>query len=257
MKKFKAERRSGMRERWNKRAKDYPRYRDETDGFEDRLINTVQEKGVELAGKRILDIGCGTGRYTIRLAKLAGEVTGNDISEEMLSILENDAAEEGLSNVSTILSGWENFDCGGGNDYEITFCTLTPAIKTEDNFSKMIDCASEHAVYLGWRDRRECEAVRKVYALYDITPMKFNSADLLLNWLKTTDCKHTHVPLTDVWSKTKSIEGMMERIIDDIKEYGAAPDTEAVREVLLSYSEDGKNITYITEVDLILIIVYK
>ncbi|MBS4534315.1 methyltransferase domain-containing protein [Clostridium sp. D2Q-14] len=42
-------------------------------------------------GKRILDIGCGTGNYSIRLAKLGYEVVGIDISDEMLDIAKEKA----------------------------------------------------------------------------------------------------------------------------------------------------------------------
>jgi len=37
-------------------------------------------------GKRILDIGCGTGLLSVKLAKMNGEVTGVDLSPEMLAI---------------------------------------------------------------------------------------------------------------------------------------------------------------------------
>jgi ubiquinone/menaquinone biosynthesis C-methylase UbiE len=46
---------------------------------------------------RILDIGCGTGNFSIKLAKMGLDVTGIDVSEKMLKVAENKAKEEGLN----------------------------------------------------------------------------------------------------------------------------------------------------------------
>lgn len=41
-----------------------------------------------LAGKRVLDIGCGTGLLSVKLAKQGAEVTGIDLSAEMIAVAE-------------------------------------------------------------------------------------------------------------------------------------------------------------------------
>ncbi|MBN2238299.1 MAG: class I SAM-dependent methyltransferase [Dehalococcoidales bacterium] len=48
-------------------------------------------------GSRILDIGCGTGRHSIELARRGFQVTGVDISAGMLAEAEKTAREEGVS----------------------------------------------------------------------------------------------------------------------------------------------------------------
>ncbi|NPV26547.1 MAG: methyltransferase domain-containing protein [Firmicutes bacterium] len=47
-------------------------------------------------GERVLDLGCGTGNYTIELAQMGLEVTGLDISSKMLAIAKEKAACLGL-----------------------------------------------------------------------------------------------------------------------------------------------------------------
>ena len=42
-------------------------------------------------GKRILDIGCGTGLLSVKLAKMGADVTGIDISPEMITVAEQRA----------------------------------------------------------------------------------------------------------------------------------------------------------------------
>ncbi len=48
-------------------------------------------------GMKVLDIGCGTGNFSIKLAKMGCEVIGIDISEEMLKVAKDKAKKEGLN----------------------------------------------------------------------------------------------------------------------------------------------------------------
>src|SRR4051812_14690727 len=66
-----------------------------------RLIAETQERQIAaglapLEGRRILDVGTGTGRAAIALAKRGAIVTGVDASAEMLQVAARRAAEAGL-----------------------------------------------------------------------------------------------------------------------------------------------------------------
>lgn len=47
-------------------------------------------------GARILDVGCGTGRHSIELAKRGCQVTGLDLSSGMLAVAKRNAEEAGI-----------------------------------------------------------------------------------------------------------------------------------------------------------------
>ncbi len=65
-------------------AADYDKKESYLDSFEkDKLLPMLGD----LKGKKVLDVGAGTGRLTLRLAKLGADVTALDISEEMLKKL--------------------------------------------------------------------------------------------------------------------------------------------------------------------------
>ncbi len=49
------------------------------------------------AGMKILDVGCGTGNFSIKLAEMGCEVVGIDVSEEMLGKARKKANEKGLN----------------------------------------------------------------------------------------------------------------------------------------------------------------
>jgi len=61
-------------------------------------------------GETVLDIGAGTGRWTVPLAKVAKAVTSIEPASAMLDILKKNLSEAGVSNVKVIQSSWENAD---------------------------------------------------------------------------------------------------------------------------------------------------
>ncbi|WP_461084011.1 class I SAM-dependent methyltransferase [Streptomyces deserti] len=54
------------------------------------LLNKVK------AGQRVLDMGCGTGRFTVPMAERGAQVTGLDLSRAMLDVLGGKLAARGL-----------------------------------------------------------------------------------------------------------------------------------------------------------------
>ena len=73
---------------WEYKAKRYPLpYEEETLKTTREVIELVKSRGVELKCKRVIDIGCGTGIYTLPIAEEASFVLGLDITLEMLNRL--------------------------------------------------------------------------------------------------------------------------------------------------------------------------
>ena len=65
------------------------------DKWVELLLAAKQEYQIE--GSNLLDLACGTGELSVRLAEKGFAVTGADISSDMLSVAQNKAAEQGLS----------------------------------------------------------------------------------------------------------------------------------------------------------------
>ena len=61
----------------------------------DQLLATTFEEG-PLPGRRLLDLGCGTGSISLLLAKMGYQVTGLDLSGPMLEVARKKFREEGL-----------------------------------------------------------------------------------------------------------------------------------------------------------------
>jgi peptidoglycan/xylan/chitin deacetylase (PgdA/CDA1 family)/SAM-dependent methyltransferase len=86
--------------------------------FEERLPSLFSPSD------RVLEIGAGTGIFTLAIARRCREVTAVDISAGMLEILEGKAAGEGLGNIRTITGNAETMNLGGPYTIACAFSSL-------------------------------------------------------------------------------------------------------------------------------------
>jgi len=72
-------------------------------------------------GSAIAEIGCGTGAFTMRLARAGYDMTAVDLSSDMLSVAYNKAADEGLS-VQFVCQDMRELDLPGRYPAIVSFC---------------------------------------------------------------------------------------------------------------------------------------
>jgi 2-polyprenyl-3-methyl-5-hydroxy-6-metoxy-1,4-benzoquinol methylase len=73
----------------------------------------------DLAGKRVLDLGCGIGRTSMRLAPHAGEVIGYDISPVAVDKANENARRLGLGNFRAELNNFSEVQPGS---FDVVLC---------------------------------------------------------------------------------------------------------------------------------------
>jgi len=93
---------------WDKRAEEFNR---STKGRSERTERQVESLRLD-PDYTVLDIGAGTGRLSVPIAKMAKQVTAVDQSRGMLNYLEANMAEEGLANFQCIQKRWEDVELG-------------------------------------------------------------------------------------------------------------------------------------------------
>ncbi len=83
---------------FDKSASDYDAwYTDKKGSFVDKVETELAFNMMEIKkGMKILDVGCGTGNFSVKLAKKGCSVTGIDVSDEMLSIARKKASDLNL-----------------------------------------------------------------------------------------------------------------------------------------------------------------
>ena len=82
---------------WDKKSESYAKFSGELGAFGKRVFEILRGWGVSFAGKSMLDVGAGTGIYSLYLASLGAKVTAIDSSEGMLRELRRSAEEFGIS----------------------------------------------------------------------------------------------------------------------------------------------------------------
>lgn len=104
------------------------------DRAQDYVASAVHSQGSDLdrieglvAGKelrRVLDLGCGGGHVTYRLAPHVEQVVACDITASMLEVVAHEAARRNLNNVTTIQAPAEELPFDAGT-FDAVFCRFT------------------------------------------------------------------------------------------------------------------------------------
>ena len=103
---------------WDKIAKDYGKWL-ENDDYPDVLLNEMRIS----SNDTVLDIGCGEGTITRKIAKKAKSVTGIDKSELMLEELNKKTNENNIDNIKTIQKDINDLTYESVGDYDIVLAS--------------------------------------------------------------------------------------------------------------------------------------
>ncbi|MGE7759182.1 class I SAM-dependent DNA methyltransferase [Peribacillus sp. NPDC097895] len=107
------------------------------------VILTAKLEQYGIGGRKVLDLACGTGEMTVELAQHGFEVTGVDLSDEMLLVANEKAVKLGLAiplfqqNMAE-LEGLGQFDC------VTIFCDSLNYLRDEADIVKTFSRVHEH-----------------------------------------------------------------------------------------------------------------
>lgn len=144
-------------ERWNSRAHEFAEIA-LSPGAQDSqkwLLDALEKNGALKEGFRVLDVGAGSGRYTIPLAKMGCEVVALEPAEAMALHIRERMEQENVPNITILNKTWQAVDLAKDNmlkQFDLVFASMTPGIQRPDDILKMIK-ASRHACYLSSHTR--------------------------------------------------------------------------------------------------------
>lgn len=194
---------------WDQKSSKYPRFNGTLNPFSHKVFSALKELGVKFGKKSVIDIGCGTGVYTLYIAKLCEEITGVDSSEGMLEILKQDALTFDIKNLKIIKSYW--LELQAQKHYDIAISTMSPAIREDDDFAKF-DAMADTKIYLNFSGTRSSSLLKPFFAHYGVKSGNGSSVATLQNWLEANDKEYKKVDLKEkrvaIRSKTEAIENV-------------------------------------------------
>lgn len=148
----------------------------------DQWTRFLLEKQAEfnVSGRRLLDVGCGTGEWTLKIAQEGFEVTGIDLSDSMLAVASNKALEAGISiklfqQDMAETSGFEPFNI-------ITiFCDSLNYLETEEavksTFHNMFDLLHPGGLFLF-----DVHSIYKIENLFIDQTFTYDDGDVAYIW---------------------------------------------------------------------------
>lgn len=237
---------------WDKKAQHYERFSNREGSFQKKILTKVTERGIIFQNKNILDVGCGTGMYTLHIAKNALQVTALDFSEQMLNILKEDAKEEGLlSKFTFTCNTWDHFNTN--EHFDILFSSMSPAFKNDLDFLKFHTLAREYCVYLGWAGKRESTLLDPIFKGHEIPLKAPPGAEKLKIWLDANALDYCSEYIEETRLHVKPYDEVLESVLWHLEINHATPNMEQIQHFLSSIAHSNNTITFQTTIGVELI----
>jgi SAM-dependent methyltransferase len=228
---------------WNVKAKRYPLPFDpKTLRKTEEIIALAKGRGAMVPGARILDIGCGTGIFTLPLAREAARVTGVDFSETMLSRLNEEAGSRGIKNVDVLYSTWKDADIkelAFQRAYDTVWSSMSAAIRNEGDLEKMEACSQQWCVFIGWGSMRKNTLLERAFELHHLTLSPPPGAYSIYGMLKNRGIKPTLDFIDTSWEWEGAVDEAMEDIGGHIEMQGTVCNKAVLRELLVQEAHDN------------------
>ncbi|ELN3700932.1 class I SAM-dependent methyltransferase [Campylobacter coli] len=148
---------------WDKKAKSYARYNQKLNSIQEQSFKELEKLNISFKDKKIIDIGCGTGVWTLHLAQNAKEITALDNAKAMLEILKEDANKLQPTNIkyeNCTFTEWINKNQNA--QFDIAFLSMSPALQDKKDYLNFMRFAKIR-IYLGWADYRKSDFLDPIF----------------------------------------------------------------------------------------------
>lgn len=220
---------------WKAKAPDYPLPFDKkTLPKTKRIIRRIKKENIVFKNKNIIDIGCGTGIFSLPLAREAAEVTGADFSRLMLKKMRQEVKTKKIKNIKTIYSSWENFDSKKHKKkYHIAFASMTGAIKTASDIKKMETVTKDYCIVVSWAGIRRNAFITGLYKHFKIKDRAPNFILKISEALKKRNIKHKKILIDDSWEFEGTVKETAKQVMPNLQINGVKISLSKLEKIIL------------------------
>jgi len=210
------------------------------------IIEHLKKSGAVGKDKTVLDVGCGTGNYSIRFSKICKEVKGIDISDKMLDECREKIKKESLNNVKLFHHDWKNFDISKNffeKSFDLVFASMTPLTKDTFLMDKMLQCSRGFMGIVGWAGEKSNQLIEEIsLELWGKSRIKAPDMVIMFNYLYSLGYAPELRFFWGKWEKTKDTNDQIEYIIKFLENTKKLDDNEKkfINEKVKKLDQNGK-----------------
>ena len=236
---------SANRSLWDQKAKQYPRFSLNLSEFQQRIFQSLAQNGIDFEGKTLLDVGCGTGVYTLHFAHKALHVSALDLSQEMLNVLKEDADQANLGDKFDFFCGtWDDFQTD--RTFDICFSSMSPALQTPEHIERFHALSSYACVYLGWAGKRISGLLGPVFEAHGLTLKAPLGSELILRWLEQNRIAYDERYLEDTRLHVMPYAKALESVLWHLRINRTHPNMQALKSIITSMQNANGDVAFQT-----------
>ncbi len=214
----------------------------------EKTIDFFRRRNLIFKGMKVLDIGCGNGLLSLRLAREGARVTALDFSSNMLERLKKDTPPELEKNITRVCADWLTMDIqkqGWENQFDLVAAFMSPGVATPEALFKMMACSKNSCAIRGWASKKPHPILVHLWEKIMGTPLTDKPQSILykINLLFSMGIFPDITFDTVAWDQDISIEDELNNQVAFFKKVSKkdASELEAViRPYLESLAENGR-----------------
>ena len=207
---------------WDAMAAQFQEY--EIPGKEDLLLQIIEEEKMIDCNSLVLDLGCGTGRHSIAVSRIAKKVTGIDLSSKMIKFGNENLEKMKIKNVNLVCEDWSAISINANNyekQFDLVYAHMTPAISDFETFQKMISSSKKHGILVKPSRRKDeiSDMVMKIAGLEKDKKIKDESIAFAFGVLFLNGLNPKMKYKDEIWEISRTYEEACDMYLNRAKTY--------------------------------------